>query len=82
MALCTSSSSLPSSLGPISRPCVKPREWLGSSTRVKLGFASSVGESSSTPSVRVSAISGTRARFVARRKESVAVPQLARPLSK
>ncbi|KAF3434104.1 hypothetical protein FNV43_RR25207 [Rhamnella rubrinervis] len=80
MALSASSSSLTSSFRPISRPYGNPRELLGCK-HVHLGFSSSEGEYSSTPSVRVSAISGTRARFVARRKESIAVRQLARPLS-
>lgn len=80
MALSASSSSLPSSFRPFSRPYRNPRESLGCK-RVQLGFSSSESLTSSTPSVRVSAISGTRARFVARRKESIAVRQLARPLS-
>uniref|UniRef100_A0A803NWN3 Uncharacterized protein n=1 Tax=Cannabis sativa TaxID=3483 RepID=A0A803NWN3_CANSA len=76
----TSSSSSSSSvkLGPISYPRRNPRTSL-SFNHVLLGLSSS--ESSRSSSLRVSANSKPRARFGARRTESVPVQQLERPLS-
>ncbi|KAH7537056.1 hypothetical protein FEM48_Zijuj03G0051700 [Ziziphus jujuba var. spinosa] len=76
MALSASSASLSSSLGFISRPHENPR----SSFRYKHVILGVSEDESSRTSIRVSANSGSRARFVARREESISVRQLARPL--
>ncbi|PON98596.1 hypothetical protein TorRG33x02_054960 [Trema orientale] len=86
MALSATSSSSSSSvkLGPISYPYRNPRR-----TSTSLSFshvllalsAESSSSSSSRASLRVSANSNPRARFEARRTESVRVRQLQRPLS-
>ncbi|EXB39446.1 hypothetical protein L484_007993 [Morus notabilis] len=88
MALSASSSSSPSSssiyFGPISCPYTNPRRRSSlsfSHVLSSLSSSSSSGESSSRSSLRVSVNSNPRARFSARRKESVLVRQLQRPLN-
>ncbi|KAL5569480.1 hypothetical protein UlMin_026055 [Ulmus minor] len=65
--------------GPVSFPFSNPRSSL-SFNHVLSSLSSSSSGESSRPSLRVSANPAQRARFVARRKESIPVQQLERPL--
>ncbi|KAB1211046.1 hypothetical protein CJ030_MR3G015086 [Morella rubra] len=73
-----SSSSRNVGLSPLSFPCSNPGKSI-CLRHAQLGFASFADESL-RPSLRISANSTHKARFVARRRESVSVRQLQRPL--